>query len=166
MVSRSIRGETMPSEANKFLDICIRIEKKISELYLFFSEQYREMPELSSLWRKTAHEEENHMLQFQMAARLSKCSKFSAVVSLDNAQQALAMVTGLQKRIMEHPPTWFNALKFAIELEDRMSQFHTHTALAFEDASFNSLYHAMMKHDQDHVQALKRYLEKPTDQEV
>lgn len=156
----------MPSEANKLLDICIRIEKKISELYYFFSDQYREMPHLSRLWRKTAHEEENHMLQFQMAARLSKCSKFNVVVSLENAQQALAMVTGVKKRIMEHPPTWYNALKFAIELEGRMSHLHTHTALAFEDASFDSLYHAMMKHDQDHVQALKRYLETPADKEV
>lgn len=156
----------MPSEANRLLDICIRIEKKISEIYFFFSEQYREMPDLSHLWRKTANEEENHMLQFQMAARLSKSSKFSAVVSLENAEQALAMVSGLQKRIMEHPPTWYNALKFAIELEDRISHLHTHTALAFEDASFNALYHAMMKHDKDHVQALKRYLEMPTDQEI
>src|SRR5690242_17328129 len=137
----------MPSEANRLLDICIHIEKKISELYFFFSEQYGEMPNLARLWRKTAQEEENHMFQFQMAARMSKSLKFSAVVSLGDAEQALRMVSGLQKRIMEHPTTWYNALKFAIELEDRISHLHAHTALAFEDASFNSMYQAMMKHD-------------------
>ncbi|HEY4743967.1 MAG TPA: hypothetical protein VIH45_04860 [Desulfuromonadaceae bacterium] len=156
----------MPPDVNELLDICSSIEQKTAELYFFFSELYREMPDLARLWRKTAQEEENHMRQFQMAVRLSKNSTFTAAVSPLHAQQALDMITGLLERLREHPPTWHNALKFAIELEDRLSRFHTATALVFDDSSFNALYQAMMKHDQDHVQALSRYLESPTDQEV
>lgn len=156
----------MPPDVNELLDICSCIEQKAAELYFFFSEQYREMPGLARLWKKTAQEEENHMRQFQMAARLGKGATYTSAVSPVHARQALDMITGLLERVKAHPPTWYNALKFAIELEDRLSRFHTDTALVFDDDTFNKLCKAMMKHDQDHVQALSRYLESPTDQEV
>lgn len=156
----------MADDITGLLEICTTIESKTAELYFCFSDLYRERPDLSRLWRKTAQEEENHMLQFQLAIKLKKSCAFSAVVSLTQAQQALTMITGLLEKVRERTPTWRNALKFAIELESRLSLFHTNTALVFEEDSFNSLYRAMMKHDQDHVLALSRYLETPTDQEV
>lgn len=154
----------MPNTATKLLEICMNIEKETSELYFFFSDLFQELPDLSRLWRKTALEEENHMLQFQMAARLLKSCKFTTTINLTHAQKALDMITGLLEKSREHPPSWHNALMLAIELENRMSHFHTDTALVFKEESFNSLYHAMMKQDQDHVEALSRYLEMPTDQ--
>jgi rubrerythrin len=156
----------MPPEGSELLDICGRIEQKTSELYYYFAELYRDMPDLSRLWTKTAQEEENHMYQFQMAARLSKSASFTTMISTTQARQALDMVTGVRERVMKHPPTWFNALKLAIELEERVSRFHTNSALVFDEDTFNSLYHAMMQYDQDHVRALSSYLELPTDQEV
>jgi rubrerythrin len=156
----------MPPDGTELLDICGRIEKMTSELYYYFSEVYRDMPDLSRLWIQTAQEEENHMFQFQMAVRLSKSATFTTAVSTTHAQQALDMITGVQERVRKNPPTWYNALKLAIELEERMSRFHTDSALVFDDDTFNSLYQAMMKHDKDHVRALSRYLETPTDQEV
>lgn len=156
----------MADDIAGLLDICMAIEEKTAELYFCFSDLYREMPDLARLWRKTAQEEENHMLQFQLAGKLQKSCAMTAMINPHQARQALAMITGLLEKVREHPPTWRNALKFAIELENRMSHFHTHTALVFEEDSFNALYQAMMKHDQDHVQALSRYLEMPTDQDV
>jgi len=124
------------------------------------------MPDLSRLWIQTAQEEENHMFQFQMAVRLSKSAPFTTVVSMTHVQQALDTIIGLLERVRNNPPTWYNALKLAIELEERMSRFHTNSALVFDDDTFNSLYQAMMKHDQDHIEALSRYLEMPTDKGV
>jgi uncharacterized NAD-dependent epimerase/dehydratase family protein len=106
------------------------------------------------------------MLQFQLALKLEKRCNFTTVVSMKHAQQALNMLIGLLEKVGKHPPTWRNALKFAIELESKLSQFHTNTALLFDDDNFITMYHAMMKNDMDHVQALSRYLEMPTDQEV
>jgi hypothetical protein len=156
----------MADDITGLLELCTNIEEKTAELYFCFSDLYREMPDLSRLMRKTAQEEENHMLQFQLAAKLKKSCNFTATVSLTQAQQAFNMIAGLLEKVRERPPTWRNALKFAIELENRMAQFHTNTALVFEDDSFNSLCEAMMRHDQDHVVALSRYLEMPTDQEA
>ena len=152
--------------ANELLDICAQIEKKAAEVYFFFGELYRDMPDLAKLWIKTAQEEENHMQQFQLAARLGNNATFTATVSLTQAQQALEMITSLQERLKQNPPTWHTALKFAIELEDRIGRFHTSTALIFDDVAFNSLYKAMMKNDRDHVQSLSRYLANPTDQDT
>ncbi len=156
----------MSSDGTELLEICSRIEKMTSELYYYFSGLYRKMPGLTRLWIKTAQEEENHMLQFQMAIRLSKSATFTTTVSLAHAHQVFDMVTGIQERVRKNPPTWHNALKLAIELEERMSRFHTDTALIFDDDTFNSLYQAMMKHDEDHIRALSNYREAPTDQGV
>ena len=156
----------MSSDSTELLDICGRIEKLTSELYYYFSKLYLDMPDLTRLWIKTAQEEENHMFQFQMAVRLSKSATFTTAISMVHAQQALDMITGVRERVRKNPPTWHNALKLAIELEERMSRFHTNSALIFDDETFNSLYQAMMQHDEDHIRALSGYLEAPTDQEA
>ena len=153
----------MASDSDELLTICTSIEHETAALYLYFCELYHDMPDLSRLLRKMVVEKENHVLQLQLAAKLEQSYEVNAINNLDYAQQLLNLVTGLQEKTKEYPPTWRNALKFAIELENKLSRFYAENALVFAEDSFNSLYMAMKNHDEDHVVVITQYLDAPSD---
>ena len=153
----------MPSDSDELLAICTSIEQKTAALYLYFCDLYREMPDLSRMLKKMIVEKENHILQLQLATKLEQNYEVKTLTNIDYAQQLLNLVTGLQEKVREYPPTWRNALKFSIELEKKMSVFYASNALVFEEESFNLLYMAMKNHDQDHVMAMTQYLKESND---
>ena len=153
----------MKSDSDELLAICTAIEHETGALYLYFSELFLDMPEIARMLRKMMVEKENHVLQLQLAAKLEQRYEVDALKNIDQAQQLLNLVNGLQARVREYPPTWRNALKFAIELENKLSQFYADNALVFAEDSFNSVYMAMKSHDEDQVLAMTQYLDAPTD---
>jgi len=148
------------SDMAAVLKTCSQIEGKVAEIYHFFSDLHRENAELSVLWRKTALEEENHMYQFQLAARISRGTVAGTRIDAGKAQAALNMVESLQERLQEKPPTFAGALKFAVELEEKLSAFHLENAVIFDNDQAESLFRAMMANDRDHVAALQSFLER------
>lgn len=148
------------SDTAAVLKTCSQIEGKVAEIYHLLSDLHRENAELSALWRKTALEEENHMYQFQLAARISREMVAGTRIDGRKAQAALNMVESVQGRLREKAPTFAGGLRFAIELEEKLSAFHMENAVIFENDQAESLFHAMMASDRDHVAALQRFLER------
>jgi hypothetical protein len=148
----------MKSDSDALLSVCTAIEQETAALYSYFSELFHETPELARMLKKIMVEKENHVMQLQLAAKLEQRCEVDAHINIDMAQQLLNLVTGLQARVREFPPTWRNALKFAIELENKLSLFYADNALVFTEESFNSLYMAMKGHDEDQITVMTHYL--------
>lgn len=149
----------MALDVRSLIDSCALLEEKVAQLYYLFASLFSDMPELAELWRKTAEEEENHMRQFQLAARLARSIAPLSLVNESAVRNAIDTVTMLADKIKQNPPGWQGALKFAIDLEEKLAQFHMDTAAVYTDDSLNTLFKAMMTNDEHHVQSLRNFLE-------
>lgn len=148
----------MAADIRELLDVCEQLETRVAELYHYFAELYADMPELAALWRKTASEEENHMLQFRLAYRLESIVSLQPLVEVAAVRTTVEKVTELIAKVRSTPPDWQGALRLAIDMEDKLVSLHATTAMSFAEASMNALFTSMMAHDQQHVQALRRFL--------
>lgn len=137
------------------LDTCCRIEESNAELYRIYAEQFSESPDISSLWMKTALEEDNHASQFKLVAKLREGCIDTVVVDRWNADSTLKKVLSIIESVRKTPPSILDALRSAIKLEEHLSSFHVECAICFEDESFKKLFHSMMANDNHHVKKLK-----------
>jgi rubrerythrin len=141
-----------------FLEVCMGIEGLCADLYHHYSEVYEDVPEASHLWKKTAMEEENHKLQFELALRLMDENEFE--ISQDSLNRAYTIQYKLL-RLMEHvksnTPELLTAVTRAVEMEDNLADLHVHTSLNFKDRSLQKLFSALGEDDRSHVSALQRF---------
>jgi rubrerythrin len=141
-----------------FLDVCIGIEGLCADLYHYYSEIYGDIPEASSLWKKTALEEENHQKQFQLALRLLNETEFD--VLKDAMQQAYAIqykLMTLMNNVKHTKPDLLIAVSKAVEMEEKLANLHAHASLKFKEESMQKLFKTLSEADRDHVANLKRY---------
>jgi rubrerythrin len=64
----------------------------------------------------------------------------------------------LLKKVRKSPPSVDEALKTAVELEDRLSACHMNTLMVFNDTALGKLFEAMGNNDCDHVGMLQGVL--------
>lgn len=141
-----------------FLKVCIGIETLCADLYHYYSEVYKDDPEASRLWKKTAMEEENHKLQFELALRLMSETEFEVPKeSLKLAYSIQYKLLKLTDIVKSNKPELLTALSKAIEMEDKLANLHVHTALKFKDESIGRLFKALSDDDCGHVANLQRY---------
>ena len=141
-------------------DLCREIESGCAELYHFYAELFQEDKEVMLLWKRMALEEENHSREFDLAAKLMRQKAISSFkIELINAEIALIYIRSHLNRMKENPPTIEDALKDAIELEDKMSVFHLECVAEFSAPSFECLFRAIIQADQDHLASLRNAYE-------
>lgn len=140
----------------RVLECCRDIESNCAKLYGKFAELFREDRELSSLWRKTAAEEENHARQFMLAINLRNLQMISEVkTDVAEVEKMLRETELILDGVGAFRPSAVDAILSAIELEEKLAKFHMDTMATFTDESFRKLYSAMMKDDLDHVKSLQ-----------
>lgn len=141
-----------------FLEVCMGIERLCADLYYYYSEIYRDIPDASELWKKTALEEENHQKQFELALRLLSETDFD--VSEESLKRAYAVQNkflNLIDHVKLNKPDLLTAVSKAIEMEENIADLHVHTSLKFRDESLQKLFKSMSEADQDHIAALRHY---------
>lgn len=138
-------------------DICRDIEGYFADLYHFYSNYFNDNVDIALMWKKTAHDEENHQNQFAMVRRMMSDIQCTANVDIDTAVEVRDKVAKLVKSVTEQPPDLATALKQSIELEEKLSVFHAGTVVCFADPSLKQLFSAMMDSDQEHVETLRRH---------
>jgi hypothetical protein len=152
-------GDTTDVMASRtFLEICRGIERLCADLYHFYSDIYEDIPEAASLWKKTALEEENHQMQFELALRLMDETEFE--VSKESLKRAFSIQTKLLKltdHVKGNKPELLMAVSKAVEMEDQLANLHVHTSIKFKEESMQKLFKALGDDDYEHVAALQRY---------
>lgn len=150
----------LPLDQLHFLDLCALFELKIGDLYTHFAKLFAEDAELSSLWRKTALEEENHAQQFRMAVRLQGSGIKYVNTDLSKAVANLRKLQAAVEKYIGMTLSPQDALRLAIKLEDQVAVLHMDTIVVFEDPELKRLFEAMMECDKGHVSMLQNYLDR------
>ena len=148
----------MQQENYQIFDVCAKIESCFAELYFFFSEFYSENVEAVRLWKKAAAEEENHIRQFEFADRLYRMETFMVNIDLGKARIVLNKVREMLVRVRQNPPDLETAVAKAIELEEKLSDFHMAYVVEFEDESIQQVFISMARADKDHIQQFRNFI--------
>jgi len=142
------------------LDICANIETKCAELYRHFSELYVDIPEISALWNKTADEEDNHSEQFKLAVRLRGAGMEGVKADRSRVAILAEQFDSFIPKIKGKPPTPAQALTFAIQLEEKLFEYHMSTLVDFSNSSLEKLFTSMANNDKRHIEMLHEALKK------
>ena len=139
------------------LELCEQIERCNAEIYRHFAKTFANMPEMAALWHKTALEEENHAHQFTLAIKLQHLNVIKET-NLDKvkANSFLAHVKSVYDGVLTTNPSKFYALVTAMNLEEKLAEFHANAVAVFVDDSFKNLFTAMMKADREHLDTIQR----------
>jgi rubrerythrin len=143
-----------PAGTRAVLEACLGIEVECGRLYGLFALAHTHDPKIQALWRKTAKEEANHADQVRLALKLDG-SIDGTHVALEDARAMLDEMKRLVATVRRQVPTVPEALKLAIELEQKLDAFHLAQAAAFASGSQRSLFEAMMRSDDHHVAQLE-----------
>jgi len=141
-----------------FFDVCAKIEGLCAELYHYYSDIHRDNEDVSSLWKKTAMEEENHQKQFELAYRLRDDTGIDLKADLDRLYQIHKKLNTLLEHVRQSPPDIVTALTRAIEMEESIADLHLESSVRFHDESIRKMFQALQEFDQDHVKALRHCL--------
>jgi rubrerythrin len=140
------------------LEIGYRLELAMAELYQVLGKVHHHHTQISSLWRKTAREEEQHAAQFRLAMSHARAMICEVAVDGRDAQQMLDAIEALARRYQANPPTIPEALRSAVRLEESLAQLHVDRACRFANAAHQRLFEAMLAADQEHVGSLQEAL--------
>ena len=141
-----------------FLEVCMGIEALCADLYHYYSTIYEDIPEASTLWKKTALEEENHQRQFEMVLRLVDETEFEVLNdSLNRAHAIQFKLLKLMDNIKSAKPDLLTAVSKAIEMEEKLADLHIQSSLKFSEESMQNLFKALSEADRGHVADLQRY---------
>jgi len=139
----------------RILDICRDIELASEQLYHYFSQIYCADDHIAVIWQKTAQEERNHANQFSLATKL----KFGMIdrINLDfaNAEGMLTYARSVLDAARNKPPSLGDALRSAIELEEKLEGFHMDCLATFTEESYQQMFKAMMDADSGHIKTLR-----------
>lgn len=151
--------DTLSIEKRRILDICAEVEVKMGDIYRLLAEYHKENPKISSLWKKTAEEEDRHAEQIKFAARLHKGVISDVNVNLETAKNALNAEEVIYNEFKNNPPTIVEALNTAIDLEEQLYNFHLEYSVSFQNESHRKLFHTMLSFDKEHIESLKKALQ-------
>lgn len=138
------------------MEICETIEISCSELYHYFSNLFRQEREMLLLWLKMAMEDENHAKQFALLSKLRRHNVIESLhVELVDAEVTLIYVQSLIEKVRSQPPTLEEALRLAINLEQKLVKFQMENVVTFSDESCERSFLAMASAGNTHLEALQ-----------
>ena len=141
-------------EVRRTLQLCCELEREMGDLYRDFAGLHADDVELARLWLKTAREEDNHAKQFELAL-LYREEIAATSISPSEAGALLAAAREKRQGAVDSAPSPEQALRFAIELEERFASFHMTAVGIFKTPKLKGLFESMMAADRDHVGALE-----------
>jgi rubrerythrin len=147
----------MSSSVIRLLQTCAAIERECAGLYHWLSDLFLDDRTVSTLWKKTALEEENHESQFLLAEKLADGILAVPLVDLATVIAELQRLKKLRQEFEDNPPDLIRALETAITIEEELDGFHLQKILLFSNEDHRKMFGAMMAHDRDHAESLRRF---------
>jgi rubrerythrin len=149
----------MSSALLSLLKTCAAIERECAGLYHWLSDLFCDDRKVSALWNRTALVEENHESQFILAVKLSDGILAVPLIEQATADAQLEWLRNLRRELEENPPDLIRALETAMFIEEQLERFHLENVLLYSNDDHRRMFMAMMAHDQDHTDSLKRFFE-------
>ncbi|MDR3581622.1 MAG: rubrerythrin [Oryzomonas sp.] len=146
----------LPVSDLNVLRICAEIEEECAGIYWYFSGLFGHDERIAALWHKTAREEENHSSQFKLAQRLQGSGMSAVNTDADKASHILGRIKSINVSVKNSPLSLHDALKLAIDIEERLSEFHASELVEFSDEKICELFASMKECDREHTEMLKR----------
>jgi rubrerythrin len=153
----------MNTETIALLKNCAAIERESAELYHWFSDLFYENRHAADIWKKTALEEENHESQFVLAEKLLDDMLAIPFQDQSTSGAELEKIRALRREFTAQPPDLVTALEAAILFEEELAEFHMENVLLYSDEEHHKMFEAMMGHDREHAESLKKLLAELTD---
>ncbi len=140
-----------------FLRICLEIEEIAARIYQTLAQSDIYDSKLRAIWVKMAEEEKEHALQIRFASRLPGEKVFKDSKPVEGVQKLLIEARSVLTRIEKEPLTEGDALRLALNLEERFCEVHVSTANNFIDEKMKELFKSMTVADKDHLAPLREY---------
>jgi rubrerythrin len=113
------------------LRFCQEIEATCSSIYSYFAEIFAEDPALQKLWSKIAAEELNHAQIVAMAMRCKGLILNKNQYDMAKFRSSAKTIREVLDNLQNMTPSAEEALRAAINLEKRLSEFHLDHVLKF-----------------------------------
>jgi hypothetical protein len=133
------------------------MEREMGGLYRDLAAAHAGDRRLAQLWMKTAREEDNHAHQFELALRYDD-QLGALLVGADAVAALVELIRERRRGFAGSPPSPVDALRAAVDLEDRFAHFHMSTVADFRSPNLRKLFEAMMAADRAHSAALREAL--------
>lgn len=152
----------MEAKLRHVLSLCKNIEDVCAELYFCYARSFSADAAAAQLWEKTAREEEHHAQIIQMALKNPEMALVGRDYQMERYRQMERVMYDALLRARKEMPTLENALRTAIDLEHRLSDFHLVSVVEFANTAEEQLFRTLSNSDQTHVTALEEALARLT----
>lgn len=142
-----------------FLQVCIRVEETVGDIYRLFSASVACDGKLRQVWARLAQDEDEHAVQLKFAGRLPARLVFrDAALHTGMVEHLLARAQSILQGAQRSRLTAEDALRVSIKLEREFLEVHVGAVAAFADAGMQKLLRSLGSSDQAHTAALEAYL--------
>jgi rubrerythrin len=137
------------------LRFCLEIETTCANIYSNYAANFADDPMLKKLWAKMAAEELNHAHIIGMAMRCKGLMLKEKDYDLDHFRNSARLIRDIFTDLKSIKQNAEEALRSAINLEQRLKEFHLDHILRFTDPSEEQFFNQLMDGDNLHARQLE-----------
>jgi rubrerythrin len=142
-----------------FLRDCRKIETAAGSIYQHLSAEISYPQEIRSLFQRLSSEEREHARQIDLALQATP-AELDAVARFSGARlnASLLLVDHVLEMLQSRQLSEIEALRLAVELENKFVNVHVHNSLDFGNPQLAKLFSDLGSYDQCHVDQLQACL--------
>jgi hypothetical protein len=149
---------SLSNGSQDILDVCRDIRLACAELHHYYADLFVEDRASLLFWKRTALGEENHAKEFTLIVKLRRQHVIKSFRSdlLLEAKIALIYLQSIIERAKQNPPSFAEALKTSIDLEEKLSRFHLQNVVKFTDPCFPKQFTGLIQADQERITSFRK----------
>ena len=143
-----------------FLNDCRSIETIASQIYQQLAGDPNYAMEVRSVFRSLCNDERDHARQFDLILQTAE-HELDALnrISAEQVEAALQMAKSMAATLDRRRLSEEEALRLAVEMEQRFLNVHVHNTLHFDNQRLAALFNDLGRYDEGHVDQLRQCLQ-------
>ena len=150
--------EILSKGTQDILEVCRDIRFMCAELHHYYAELFVEDRAALLFWKRTALGEENHAKEFDLIVKLRRqhVIKSSRSDLLLDAKIALIYLQSIIERTKQNLPSFAEALKTSVNIEEKLTRFHLQNIVTFSDPCFPKQFTRLIQAEQERKESFKK----------